>query len=261
MKRALFSFCLLLPFATLTYFHAAPLPTLAGNSALAQDGPRLLLHYPSVKAVKDNKVFFADGTWLPYDQGKTQTLRQKLEQADIEDHFAQAYPALAPIAPPALDFDPGRFRNDALLKKLYGASKSEVAKNLVEIIWLPANEGKRLLFNRRENAAAQLQKVSNQLDKLPPQYMKYLKNIDSTFQYRPIQGTARLSPHSYGIAIDLDNKNTRYWLWDKKYRYENLIPRTIVEIFERHGFVWGGRWYHYDTMHFEYRPEMFAEVH
>jgi hypothetical protein len=21
--------------------------------------------------------------------------------------------------------------------------------------------------------------------------------------------------------------------------------------------VWGGRWYHYDTMHFEYRPELF----
>ena len=30
----------------------------------------------------------------------------------------------------------------------------------------------------------------------------------------------------------------------------------IVEIFERHGFIWGGKWYHYDTMHFEYRPEL-----
>ena len=29
-------------------------------------------------------------------------------------------------------------------------------------------------------------------------------------------------------------------------------------IFEKHGFIWGGRWYHYDTMHFEYRPEMIA---
>ena len=32
----------------------------------------------------------------------------------------------------------------------------------------------------------------------------------------------------------------------------------IVRIFEKHGFIWGGRWYHYDTMHFEYRPEMIA---
>ena len=30
----------------------------------------------------------------------------------------------------------------------------------------------------------------------------------------------------------------------------------IVRIFEKHGFIWGGRWYHYDTMHFEYRPEL-----
>ena len=23
-----------------------------------------------------------------------------------------------------------------------------------------------------------------------------------------------------------------------------------------HGFIWGGKWYHYDTMHFEFRPEL-----
>ena len=38
--------------------------------------------------------------------------------------------------------------------------------------------------------------------------------------------------------------------------YKNRIPHRIVEIFERHGFIWGGKWYHYDTMHFEYRPEL-----
>ena len=25
---------------------------------------------------------------------------------------------------------------------------------------------------------------------------------------------------------------------------------------ERHGFVWGGKWLHFDTMHFEFRPEL-----
>jgi len=34
------------------------------------------------------------------------------------------------------------------------------------------------------------------------------------------------------------------------------IPIQIVRIFEKHGFIWGGYWYHYDTMHFEYRPEL-----
>jgi hypothetical protein len=34
------------------------------------------------------------------------------------------------------------------------------------------------------------------------------------------------------------------------------MPQEIIDIFERHGFIWGGKWYHYDTMHFEYRPEL-----
>jgi hypothetical protein len=38
--------------------------------------------------------------------------------------------------------------------------------------------------------------------------------------------------------------------------YRNVIPHGIVDIFEKHGFIWGGKWYHYDTMHFEYRPEL-----
>ena len=36
------------------------------------------------------------------------------------------------------------------------------------------------------------------------------------------------------------------------------IPVEIVEPVEAEGFSWGGKWYHYDTMHFEYRPELFA---
>ncbi len=221
---------------------------------------RGLLRYPSVSRVENNTVYFVDGASLPYDDKRVKTLAEGLEQADIEDHFTQPYPALAPIQAPALDQDPGRFRNDALLKKLYGGSQREVEKNLVEVDWMPLNGGKKLFFNQRQGAADQLRKVSQELDKLPKEYMKYIVNIDGTYQYRPIEGAKRLSPHSYGIAIDLELKYTSYWLWDKKYRYHNQIPKEIVDVFEKHGFVWGGRWYHYDTMHFEYRPEMFENV-
>ena len=34
------------------------------------------------------------------------------------------------------------------------------------------------------------------------------------------------------------------------------MPRTVLKVLEQEGFVWGGRWFHYDTMHFEYRPEL-----
>jgi hypothetical protein len=33
-------------------------------------------------------------------------------------------------------------------------------------------------------------------------------------------------------------------------------PGVVVGIFEENGFLWGGKWPWYDTMHFEYRPEI-----
>jgi hypothetical protein len=35
-----------------------------------------------------------------------------------------------------------------------------------------------------------------------------------------------------------------------------MVPDAVVAAFERHGFVWGGKWLFFDTMHFEYRPEI-----
>ena len=51
------------------------------------------------------------------------------------------------------------------------------------------------------------------------------------------------------------------WKWvkpdaDGKRPYRNRFPLEVVEVFERHGFIWGGKWAHFDTMHFEYRPEL-----
>ena len=61
------------------------------------------------------------------------------------------------------------------------------------------------------------------------------------------------------IAIDIATKHAHYWRWPGKAgraQWRNEIPMEIVRVFERHGFIWGGRWHHYDTMHFEYRPEL-----
>lgn len=238
----------------------APPAAASRQTAAEAAAAERLARYPGVQGVAGNAVHFTDGSSLPFSDGQARSLAQKLEQADIADHFAQAYPAFAPITPPARDADPGRFRNDAFLKKLYGATQPEIEANLVEVEWMPLHSSRKLRFNRNQGAADQLRKVSRELDQLPEPFMKYLVNIDSTYEYRPIQGTTRLSPHSYGIAIDLEVKHTCYWLWDKQYNFRNEIPKEIVDVFERYGFVWGGRWYHYDTMHFEYRPELFAQV-
>ena len=70
------------------------------------------------------------------------------------------------------------------------------------------------------------------------------------------------------MTLDINAEKSEYWQWDLKAQgipiseeaalaYRNTVPWEIVEIFEKHEFVWGGKWYHYDTMHFEYRPELF----
>jgi len=38
------------------------------------------------------------------------------------------------------------------------------------------------------------------------------------------------------------------------------MPQSVVDAFERQGFIWGGKWNHYDTMHFEYRPEFHKDL-
>jgi len=61
--------------------------------------------------------------------------------------------------------------------------------------------------------------------------------------------------HSWGAAIDINSAYAEYWLWNRGVS-TGTVPPEVIEIFERHGFIWGGKWSHYDTMHFEYRPEL-----
>ena len=205
--------------------------------------------------VEENLVKFSDGTSLIYDDFK-----QKDEEcstgADIEDMNALDYAAFSPLST-ALS-DAGRCRNYEFLGKIYGSSESAVKANLVDVVWLKDFLNLPLKFNSKNGAAAALQDVSNELNEMvksDPNLLEYLKDPGGTFKWRVIAGTNRLSSHSYGIAVDINVKKSHYWQWSKG--YQNLIPEKIVRVFEKHKFIWGGRWKHFDTMHFEYRPEMF----
>ena len=35
-----------------------------------------------------------------------------------------------------------------------------------------------------------------------------------------------------------------------------MPPKIVRDIFESEGFIWGGKWTVWDTMHFEYHPEL-----
>jgi hypothetical protein len=177
----------------------------------------------------------------------------------LSDILRFAYPAGGIGAPPLRDHDPGRARPTAFFQKMYGdCSKAEVAKQLVDVVWLPTKSGQKLKATRINGVAERLQAISDALDKLPGSFDAYLKPSAGTYACRPIAGASSPSAHGLGIAIDVSIRHAHYWRWSKggADAYQNRIPMEIVRIFEAHGFIWGGKWWHYDTMHFEYRPEL-----
>jgi hypothetical protein len=197
-----------------------------------------------------------DASEVPWNDGKTKTFDEKLAAPDLEDTLAMPY-LLGAITPKTtLNDDPGRIRADALFKATFGATSAAVQAQLVTVDFV----GQPVKFHTR--AAAALGKVSTRLKALvaqTPSLSAYVTGeLGGTFEWRPIANTNRLSAHSYGIAIDIVVSKSNYWEWEKPFAWKNQIPQAIVDAFEAEGFAWGGRWYHYDTMHFEYRPELFA---
>lgn len=222
---------------------------------------RLVKAYPQALASHDGKVLtWKDGTTMPVgDPAARKSFDDLLRNASLLDQLSLPYVRGA-SAPPALNDDPGRFRNEAFFRKMYGdCSKGDVARNLVSIVWLPKSWGKTVSVTRVNGVADRLKEVSAEIDGLDPAIRGAAYPIAGVLSCRPVADTGRMSMHGYAAAIDLNLGFSDYWLWNTKSKtipYKNRMPREIVEIFERHGFIWGGRWYHYDTMHFEYRPEL-----
>jgi hypothetical protein len=229
------------------------------QAACDKNTDKLIKAYPDhLVACENNHMVWRNGERQLYDDGKQKTFEQLLEHADLEDMFAFPYPVGAnSYSPPALNVDPGRIRNEEFFKRMYGASQSEVKNHLTSLKWLPKSDGETIKIQAVNGVAEKLAQISKELDELPAALKKYVIDTSGTFNWRVISGTNRLSNHAFAVAIDINSHYSNYWQWSKgAYQYKNAIPHEIVEIFEKHGFIWGGKWYHYDTMHFEYRPEL-----
>lgn len=235
----------------------------ADDGATAANRQRLVSAYPDVlERVDGDTLVWRDGTRMPMTDGQpAKPFATWLAAPDLDDIFAIPYPSGDP-APPTKDSDPGRARPPALFDKMYGdCRKDGVEKNLVTVRWLPRKANQALRVTRINGVDKKLAAVSAELDALPARFDTYLFPAAGAYVCRVIAGTDRPSAHGQGIAIDIALKHAHYWRWSKpdaggNIVWRNDIPFDIVRIFEKHGFIWGGRWYHYDTMHFEYRPEL-----
>lgn len=74
-----------------------------------------------------------------------------------------------------------------------------------------------------------------------------IKTFGGCYNFRGKRTSAKLSTHSWGIAIDLNPETNAQGMAG------NMNPE-VVKIFRRHGFTWGGDWSgpSKDPMHFQF---------
>ena len=233
---------------------------MASAPALAATPDDLVRAYPDALSGFDGtNLVWRDGTRMPVGQvqpGRSE--EEVLRNPSIADQLAIRYPAGAPLLIP--QDDPGRARNEAFFNKLYGDCRAgQVAPKLVRVVWLPQSWGHTVSITSVNGVDRALAAVSRELDALPEADKKYLHPLGGTYNCRPVAGTGQTSMHSWGAAIDINPAYSDYWRWNRSGTYANRIPAEVVAAFERHGFIWGGRWAHDDTMHFEYRPELLGD--
>jgi hypothetical protein len=222
-----------------------------GLDALVRAYPDQLAGYDSTDLI------WRDGTRMRLSDGvPNKTLSEMLRHGSILDQISQRYPVGVNPAALVLQGDPGRVRNRAFFDKMYGDCwRGEVTPHLVPVIWLPRSRGRTVRVTSVNGVAARLAEVAEQLDTLPASLKRYLYPSAGTYNCRMVADTGEPSMHSWGAAIDINAAYSEYWLWPRG-TPPSPVPAEIIDIFERHGFIWGGKWSHYDTMHFEYRPEL-----
>jgi len=240
------------------------LTTTATGFAASMDD--LLRAYSDALASFDGTdLIWRDGTRMQVDDGRPdKSPEEQIRHGSILDQLRLSYPAGEPPVPPQQD--PGRVRNKALFDKMYGDCKAgQVTPRLAPVVWLPTTWGHVVSITSVNGVDRQLAQVSRELDELPPEDKKYLYPLGGTYMCRHVADTGQTSMHGWGAAIDINTAFSDYWLWHSTATglpsYVNRIPPEIIAVFERRGFIWGGRWAHFDTMHFEYRPELLPRGH
>ncbi|HBB43142.1 MAG TPA: hypothetical protein DCZ74_06460 [Treponema sp.] len=133
--------------------------------------------------------------------------------------------------------------------------------------------GKRVNVHERiSQALLRVEKKILELAETDPEVKSFVTELDHAegYAWRSIRDNENWSFHALGTAVDLiprgvKNKNV-YWAWRRDKDPENWMllplerrwmpPEKVTLIFESEGFIWGGKWLIWDTIHYEYHPEL-----
>jgi hypothetical protein len=247
---------------------ALAMPGLIGaaraETAMRERLARLVAAYPDhLAGIDGDSLVWKDGTRMATGAGRpSRPFDAMLKDATIADQLRQTYPAGRPDGPPARDHSPGRLRHTAFFVTMYGdCRRGGAAGRHRPVTWMPRTQPQSLPVTTANDVAGRLERVVDALEGLPDRLKAYLVPSAGTFNCRTVADTGLLSMHAFAAAIDVNVGRSDYWAWARSrgdIPYRNRIPYEIAEVFEAEQFIWGGKWYHYDTMHFEYRPELFG---
>jgi len=231
---------------------------------------------------KNDWAILMKGVWYYYAKGNLLPERELKNMAKYRAYQFYKYPV---ELPPQTEVSPEEVemylswtnptganmlsRSGFFLDVLWKASTiKETEKQIVDITFLGKNTS---IHKGIQPKLAIIEKQIQEAAKTDDTIKTWIENLSPAggYYYRAIANSKSRSYHSYGLAIDLlpeklDDKQT-YWLWASKERddwwnvpYSERYhpPKKVIEIFESYGFVWGGKWVMFDTMHFEYRPEV-----
>jgi hypothetical protein len=225
--------------------------------------------------MKDKWYYFADGRILPENQIENTALYRPYQFY----RYSAELPPLAERTPQDVE----RFRSwtstrgQNTLKRSgffidelwHAATRAETERQLVSIKFLGKNTKIHKAIQEKLAFVEDQIKESAKTDDTIQTWINNLGSLEG-YGWRNIANTSSRSYHSYGLAVDLLPKSLggkqTYWLWTSQnrddwwnvsYNERYHPPETVIKIFESYGFVWGGKWLMFDTMHFEYRPEVF----
>lgn len=151
---------------------------------------------------------------------------------------------------------------------LFGTNTTEIRE---QCKWVPFLDHAAFMNLICADELAEVEKEILKKSENSPEIRKFISELKIiySFKRRNVSSGFSQSYHSYGLALDLVpnsyNEKAVFWKWTwVSNKCWHLLPMNrrwsppvaVIEAFENHGFIWGGKWFRYDNIHFEYRPEI-----
>jgi hypothetical protein len=223
-----------------------------------------------------------DGVWFYYARGRLLPEQLRDRHADYDPQPFYNYPAELPPWKDPTPEETLRFRDSAdrraanppkrsqhFFDALWRASTREESYDRVKTIRF-LGRSVMVHYSIMEELALVEERILG-IAKTSAEVRQWINQIDTLtgWNWRTIADTRSRSFHAYGAALDLLPRSyggrQTYWLWTAEnypawwavpYERRSHPPETVIKAFEEYGFIWGGKWLFFDTMHFEYRPEI-----